>query len=100
MEDLKDKEEIKKYEKIIKDYLFKNKNIYLIKDIKDISITFKNLGGGMNKNYLIKIENKENNKTKKIFFRYFGDLISSYFDRKREAQIIKILGKMDMALNF
>jgi hypothetical protein len=93
MEDLKDKEEIKKYEKIIKDYLFKNKNIYLIKDIKDISITFKNLGGGMNKNYLIKIENKENNKTKKIFFRYFGDLISSYFDRKREAQIIKILGE-------
>jgi len=34
MEDLKENKQIKKYEEIIKEYLLKNANIYLIKDIK------------------------------------------------------------------
>ena len=94
MEELKENKEIKRYEEIIKEYLLKNANIYLIKDIKNISITFKNLGGGMNKNFLIKIYNKENDTTQKLFFRYFGELISDYFDKKKEVQIIKILGDL------
>ena len=89
MEELKENKEIKRYEEIIKDYLLKNANIYLIKDIKNISLTFQNLGGGMNKNFLIKIYNKENDMYQKLFFRYFGELISDYFDKKKRSSNYK-----------
>ena len=92
MEDIKEKQDKLKYEEIIKEFILKNKDIYDIKDINSIIINFKKLGGGMNKNYLIKIENKENNKIYKLFFRYFGELINNIFDRKTEAEIIKKLG--------
>ena len=49
----------------------------------------------MNKNFLINIENKENNKNMKFFFRAFGKLMNDgAFNRKKEAEIIKKLGEM------
>jgi len=81
------------YKEIIENYIIKNKKVYKIKDINNIVINFEKLGGGMNKNYLIKIENKENNKIYKFFFRYFNELVET-FDRKKEVEIIKKLGEM------
>lgn len=93
MDNIKEEQDKLKYEEIIKEFILKRKDLYKINDIKNISISFKRLGGGMNKNYLIEIENKENNKTNKFFFRYFGELINDIFDRKKEAEIIKKLGE-------
>jgi len=59
MKESKENKEKENYKEIIRKYLLKNKDIYKIKEIKKINISFKRLGGGMNKNYLIKIENEE-----------------------------------------
>lgn len=79
---------------IILKYILKNKDIYKIKDINKIIINFEKLGGGINKNYLIKIENKDNNEIYNLFFRYYNQLTKS-FDRKKEVEIIKKLGEME-----
>ena len=93
MDDIKEKQEKQKYIEIINQFLLKNKNIYSIKDINNINIFFKNLGGGMNKNYLVEIVDNENNQTYKIFFRYFRAIITSIFDRNKEIEIQKKLGE-------
>jgi hypothetical protein len=64
-------EEVCEYEKIIKKYLYAHKDEYLINNIDDINIDFKKLGGGMNKNYLIKITEKKTN----IIKKYFSDVL-------------------------
>ena len=56
-----EKQDQLKYEEIIKQFIIKN-NIYSKKDINDISINFKNLGGGMNKNYLVEIKKRARGK--------------------------------------
>lgn len=93
MKDLKDNKEKDIDKMIIINYILKNKDIYKIKDINKIIIHIERLGGGMNKNYLIKIENEENGKKYKFFFRSFDKLINNSFDRKKEAEIIKKLGE-------
>lgn len=95
MKESEDNKEKQVYKEIINDFLIKNKNEYNIEDINKINISFEKLGGGMNKNFLITIGNKENNKNIKFFFRAFGKLMNDgSFDRKKEAEIIKKLGKM------
>jgi len=90
MESLENQERIK-YEKIIKDYLLRNNNLYSIQNIHNVIIHFKKLGGGMNKNFLIEIDSNSNKS--KLFFRYFGDAIYGDFDKKKEAEILKTLGE-------
>ncbi|OUM58368.1 hypothetical protein PIROE2DRAFT_64455 [Piromyces sp. E2] len=85
------KEERIKYEKIIKDYLLRNKEVYSVQDLSTTNITFKKLGGGMNKNYLIEVNT--NGMKSKLFFRYFGEVIYGNFDRKKEAEILRKLGE-------
>ena len=93
MKKSEENKEIEIYKEIINDFLIKNKNGYNIEDINKINISFEKLGGGMNKNFLINIENKENNKNMKFFFRAFGKLMNDgAFNRKKEAEIIKKLG--------
>ena len=94
MKELEENKEKETYKEIIRKYLLKNKDIYKIKEIKKINISFKRLGGGMNKNYLIKIETEENGEKYEFFFRCFDKLINDAFDRKKEAEIIKSLGEV------
>ena len=82
MEESDEEKEKQMFKEIILKYILKNKDIYKIKDINKIIINFEKLGGGMNKNYLIKIETKENNEIYKFFFRYFNELVKT-FDRKK-----------------
>ena len=95
MEESEENKENEIYKQIINDYLLKNTALYNIKDISKININFQKLGGGLNKNYLIKIENKEKNEMHKFFFRMPNKLMNDEaFDRKKEVEIIKKLGEM------
>ena len=94
MKESEENKEKETYKEIIRKYLLKNKDIYKIKEINKINISFKRLGGGMNKNYLIKIETEENGEKYEFFFRCFDKLINDAFDRKKEAEVIKTLGEI------
>lgn len=93
MEEIKESEEQKLYKDIIKDYLLINSDFYSIKNFNGVTMKFKNLGGGMNKNYLVEITNRESKNNFFLFFRYFGDITNEFFDKKREVEIMKKLSK-------